>query len=73
MKMNKKQIFYSVLIFLIVIDLFVPKSKEESLFFGQMLIGFMALYGFVSCVLIIVISKLLGYFGISKKEGYYDE
>lgn len=66
-----KQIFFGVLIVLVVIDLFVP--KEEALFPGQAMPGFMAVYGFVSCTLIIVISKLIGKMGISKKEEYYDE
>ena len=35
--------------------------------------GFYALYGFISCVAIIVVSKKLGKLFIQKKEGYYDE
>ncbi|MFU8876978.1 MAG: hypothetical protein ACNA7E_02460 [Wenzhouxiangellaceae bacterium] len=35
--------------------------------------GFAALYGFVSCVLIIVISKALGYGLLYKPENYYGE
>jgi uncharacterized membrane protein len=33
--------------------------------------GFGAFYGFVSCVLIILVSKLLGYWLLYRKEDYY--
>lgn len=65
-----KKIFYSLLLFLIIVDFFV--SKEESLFLGQNIPGFMAAYGLISCILIIVVSKVIGYLGISKREDYYD-
>jgi uncharacterized membrane protein len=35
--------------------------------------GFAAFYGFVSCVLIIVISKVLGYRLLYRNEDYYDD
>jgi len=35
--------------------------------------GFGALYGFISCVLIIVVSKALGYAFLYKPEDYYDD
>jgi hypothetical protein len=35
--------------------------------------GFAAFYGFVSCVLIIVISKWLGYGLLYRNEDYYDD
>ena len=35
--------------------------------------GFAAFYGFISCVLIIVISKLLGYRLLYRNEDYYDD
>lgn len=35
--------------------------------------GFAAFYGLISCVLIIVISKALGYAFLYRKEGYYSE
>ena len=33
--------------------------------------GFAAFYGLISCVLIIVVSKALGYAFLYRKEGYY--
>jgi hypothetical protein len=36
------------------------------------IVGFGAVYGFISCVLIIVVSKALGHLGLMKGEDYYD-
>lgn len=35
--------------------------------------GFGAFYGFVSCVVIVVVSKALGYAFLYKPEDYYDD
>ena len=35
--------------------------------------GFYAIYGFVGCILIIVISKALGKGALQQREDYYDE
>jgi len=35
--------------------------------------GFYALFGFVTCVLMIFLSKILGQFWLKKSEDYYDK
>lgn len=35
--------------------------------------GFYALFGFVTCTILIIISKLLGKFWLKKGEDYYDK
>lgn len=35
--------------------------------------GFWAAFGFVGCVLIIILSKAFGHAGIMQREDYYDE
>jgi TRAP-type C4-dicarboxylate transport system permease small subunit len=35
--------------------------------------GFWAVFGFVGCVLIIIVSKWFGHAGIMTREDYYDE
>ncbi len=35
--------------------------------------GFYGMFGFVSCVLIVVVSKLLGKWLLQRREDYYDE
>lgn len=62
--------FYGLLALLVLADLFTP--REHLLFGLEALPGFSALYGLLSCVLIIWVSKLLGHAGLMKSEDYYD-
>ena len=34
--------------------------------------GFFALFGFITCVAIVIISKLIGHYWLQRKEDYYD-
>ncbi|WP_440997676.1 hypothetical protein [Arhodomonas sp. SL1] len=60
-----------VMALLVVADLFKEPHYERFPWDG--IGGFAALYGFVSCVLIIVVSKALGYAFLYRKEDYYGE
>ena len=54
-----------------LIDLFVPRHHG---FWWEYWPGFSAVYGLVSCVLIIVVSKFLGHQGgLMKGEDFYDD
>ena len=66
-----KRIAYAVLILILVIDFFIP--RHEIHFFGDGIPGFWSLFGFVACILIILISKWIGQLGIVKDEDYYNE
>ena len=66
-----KRIAYAVLILIFVIDFFIP--RHEIHFFGDGIPGFWSLFGFVACILIILISKWIGYLGIMQDERYYNE
>lgn len=61
-------VFYSILVLLLIIDPFIYKHAE---FPWEEIPGFFAVYGFVSCVLVISIAGLLRIF-IKRKEHYYD-
>jgi hypothetical protein len=61
--------FYVVLILLVLPDLFIHKHTLFSSVEGWP--GFYALFGFIACVAIILISKLLGYW-LKRPEDYYD-
>ncbi len=64
-----KIVFYILLALLVLPDFFIHK---HSLFSSiEAVPGFYALFGFISCVAIILISKLLG-FVLKKNEDYYD-
>jgi hypothetical protein len=56
---------------LVVADVLIPTGYGRFPF--DTIGGFGALYGFVSCVLIIVVSKLLGYAFLYRPEDYYDD
>lgn len=48
-------------------------SKEHAHTFVEHLPGFWAAFGFVACVLIVIVSKWFGHRGIMTREDYYDE
>ena len=66
-----KALSYTVLVMLVVADLFVP--REHPHFIGDFIPGFWAVFGFVSCVLIIVVSKWLGKKFLFRPEDYYED
>ncbi|UCF84042.1 MAG: hypothetical protein JSV50_23285 [Desulfobacteraceae bacterium] len=61
-------IFYSSLLVLLIIDFFIHKHGE---FPWEAAPEFYAVYGFVSCVSLIFIAKLLRKI-VRRKENYYD-
>lgn len=65
-----KRIAYGILFLTVLIDLFIP--REHTIFTWDHIPGFSAVYGFISCVLIIVVSKVLGHYWLMKREDYYD-
>lgn len=61
-------IFYISLVILLIIDFFIHKQAE---FTWEGAPDFFAVYGFVSCVLLIFIAKALRIF-VKRDETYYD-
>ena len=66
-----KKLAYGILVLLVVADFIIP--RHEIHFFGDKIPGFWSLYGFISCVLIIVVSKWLGHHWLVRDEDYYDK
>lgn len=60
--------FYVSLGLLLVVDFFVQKHAE---FPWEEAVNFFAVYGFISCVLLIFIAKALRLF-VKRDESYYD-
>ena len=48
-------------------------DKEHAHTTAEHIPGFWAAFGFVGCVLIIILSKWFGHAGIMRREDYYDE
>ena len=66
-----KKIAYGMLVLLILADFIIP--RHEIHFFGDKIPGFWSLFGFISCVLIIVVSKWIGDHWLVRDEDYYDK
>jgi hypothetical protein len=66
-----KKIGYIVLILVFIVDFFIP--RHEIHFIGDKIPGFWSLFGFIACILIILISKWIGHLGIMQDENYYNE
>ncbi len=65
-----KVAFYVVLLAVFASDFFI--TREHPVFPWDRIPGFSAVYGFISCVVIAMLSKFIGHHGIMKKEDYYD-
>ena len=61
-------IFWISLLVLLIIDLFVPKETE---FPWEGFPNFFATYGFLSCVVLVFVAKLLRLF-VKRDEDYYE-
>ena len=68
-----KRTFYAILAALFLSETVVPRfyTDEPHLAFENWP-AWGSLYGLVSCVLIIVVSKLLGKVWLMRRENYYD-
>ncbi len=66
-----RRIMYVVLAGLVIADVVMPSGYDR--FAWERIGGFGAFYGFVSCVLIIVVSKALGYLLLYRDEDYYGD
>jgi len=76
MRITRKHLFrmfYGCLVLSILGGFWVRFYFHPHLYFSwQSLPIFGALYGFVGCVIIILGSKALGHFWLTKKEDYYE-
>ncbi len=66
-----KKMMYLAMAFFFALDFAVP--RHHAAFPWDEIPGFLSVYGFLSCVVIIVVSKFIGHrCGIMKGEDYYD-
>ena len=64
-----KIVSISVLVLLVIGDLLIPRHQTH--FIGDIIPGFWAGFGFLACVLIIIISKWLGTAFLFRPDTYY--
>jgi hypothetical protein len=69
-----KRWFYIGLAVVALAEIVLPRifHGAESHFWFEDFPAWGSLYGFVSCVAIIVVSKLIGKLGLMRREDYYD-
>ncbi|MDX9708133.1 MAG: hypothetical protein RBT64_01145 [Trichloromonas sp.] len=61
--------FYSCVVILLLVDLFYHK---HALFPWEEKFGFYAIYGFVACVILVLVAKYILRPLVMRKEDYYD-
>lgn len=64
--------FFTALALSFLVEFLLRNSLGHGEFPWSSIPGFFALFGFISCVLIIAVSKLLGHYWLQRKENYYD-
>ncbi len=68
---RRRTLLAAALLAVLIADLFVTREHTEV--FWEGIFWWSALFGFVSCVAIIFVSKFLGHQGrIMRREDYYD-
>ena len=69
------RISYAVLALLVVLDAipFVVDKSHYAHTWPEKIPGFWSVFGFIACVLIIIVSKWYGHLGIMTREDYYDK
>ncbi|MBE7415379.1 MAG: hypothetical protein HS130_09200 [Deltaproteobacteria bacterium] len=66
-----KWVFYAAMAVFIALDFVIP--RHHLYFYWDEIPGFSAVFGFISCVLIIIVSKALGKLWLQRKEDYYEK
>lgn len=64
--------FAASLILSALVDFLSQNGEEHGGLLGFHMLGLFALFGFIACVAIVVISKLIGHYWLQRKEDYYD-
>ncbi|MDO9514878.1 MAG: hypothetical protein Q7J01_02090 [Syntrophales bacterium] len=62
---------YVILALSVLAEFFVPSHGAQHAW--DKIPGFYALFGFVICMVMIIVSKVLGQFWLKKGEDYYDK
>lgn len=65
-------LFVALFILSVLADFLLYGGVGHSGFLWFQFLGFFALFGFIACVIIVVLSKLLGHYWLQRKENYYD-
>ncbi len=72
MKRSWLVIFAVALILSIAVGFLLPVGEGDNGFWWSHIRGFFALFGFLGCVAIVAVAKLIGHYWLQRKEDYYD-
>ena len=72
MKRIRTLVFIAVFILFVLVDFLVRDGEGHGGLLGFHMPGLFALFGFIACVVLVVISKLIGHYWLQRKEDYYD-
>ena len=68
------RVCFVLLALLVLLDAFPALvNKEHAHTQAEQIPGFWAVFGFVGCAVLIILSKWFGHAGIMNREDYYDE
>lgn len=63
----------SVLVIFVLLDLLLVSGHVHIEFPWSHITGFFSLFGFIGCLVLIIVAKLLGHHWLQRKEDYYDK
>ncbi len=66
-----KWVFYAAAAVFVALDFVIPRHHLH--FFWDEIPGFSAVFGFISCVLIIIFAKTVGKLLLQRDEDYYEK
>jgi len=66
-------VFVSLLVIFVLLDLLIVSGHVHIEFPWSHIAGFFSLFGFIGCLAIIGLAKLLGHCWLQRKEDYYNK
>ena len=72
----KRKIFITLIVIVallsIICDFLFPLGHENGEFWWSHFLGFFLLFGFIGCLILIIVAKLISHYWLERKEDYYD-
>lgn len=73
MKRTWLMVAITVLVIFLLLDLFLIRGHVHIEFPWSHITGFFSLFGFIGCLAIIAVAKLIGHYWLQRGEDYYDK
>ena len=66
-------LFAVMLVLSVAADFWLRSAEAPAEFWWSHIPGFFALFGFIGCLVLIIVSKLAAHYWLQKKEDYYGD